>query len=311
MRVLVTGAAGFAGSGLLQELRGRGHDAVGLDIIAPDELPFEAGEWRWQAVQDVRARDLRGFDVLVHLAAQADVPMGYPSPTWTFEQNVMGTVHLLQAATEAGVGRFLYAGTAHELEGAGEVVLDERTALNPTTPYGASKAAAELACWAWQHSYGLPVVVMSNGVVVGPGMRRAIFLYRWFEQLRRGDPLVLEGDGSQGRDLTYVSDVVQAWVLAVEGPAARVEGQKFQVSYGQEYRMSDLLQMTLRRWGAPPVYPIEQRPDRPGEKGMREIFDISKARTVLGYEPKVDGERAIALTHEWYCRQKGMKRGRG
>jgi UDP-glucose 4-epimerase len=283
-----------------------------VDVLAPEEAAYGrlgpgvfSGIWgerfayQWQSVQDLSPSTVSGHDVVVHLAAQADVGLGYPSARWTAEQNVLGTVSVLEACREARVPPrlVLYAGTAHELEAEPvRLPLTEESELRPATPYGFSKAAGELACHAWRRSYGVPTAIMSNGVVVGPGMRRQIFLYIWLEALLRGEPVILEG-GDQGRDLTYVSDVLDAWTLAIEADPRVVVGEKFQVSYGQEWRLSQLLEMCFEVTGR--RVPVSHRPYRPGEENMREAFDISKARRVLGFEPQVAAHEAIAATWAW------------
>jgi nucleoside-diphosphate-sugar epimerase len=316
MHVMVTGGAGFGGSGLVRRLLERGHRVTVVDVVPPSEawrlrdlvLRWETAwardprlapdlRWLWKAVHDLEPEDLDGVELVVHMAAQADVPMGFTSPRWTAWQNVMGTLHLLETcAAWPHVRRVILAGSAHELEAEPErLPMDETSPLEPATPYGFTKAAQELAFRAWARCYRVPVVVMSNGVVVGPGMRREIVFYKWFRRILEGVPVDLEG-GDQTRDVTYVDDVVDAWIRVIEaGP--EVDGQKFQVSYGEEHSMRELLEWCFQIAGR--RVPVVPRPYRPGERGMRECFSIAKARAILGYQPQVPPYEALRRTYAW------------
>jgi nucleoside-diphosphate-sugar epimerase len=127
-------------------------------------------------------------------------------------------------------------------------------------------------------------------------MRREIFVFKWLWNAFQQLPIVVEG-GDQTRDVTYVTDVVAAWLLAIEAPAESVVGQKFQVSYGQEISVRQLAQMCLEAAGV--NVPVEFVNYRPGEQGQRECFTNSKAREVLGYRPEVAPREAIMLTAQW------------
>ena len=177
--------------------------------------------------------------------------------------------------------------------------MDEEHPLTPHNPYGFSKAAAELAMWAWHRAYGIPTVVMSTGVVVGPSMRREVFIFKWLWNAMHSSPIVVEG-GRQTRDLTYIDDVVQAWTLAVEAPADQVVGQKFYVEYGEEHTIEELAVMCRAVLGSD--VPIDHVDYRPGEEGQREAFTTEKARRVLSYKPQFPPRQAISLTAEWIRR---------
>ena len=150
--------------------------------------------------------------------------------------------------------------------------------------------------WAWRRAYGVPSVVMATGVVVGPNMRREVFIFKWLWNALLGRPIVVEG-GQQTRDVTYIDDVVTAWALAIQAPAEEVVGHKFYAGYGQERTVEDLAGMCRAAVGT--VAPIEYAGYRPGEEGQREAFSNDKARRVLRYAPKTSPVEAIALTADW------------
>ena len=303
-RVLITGAAGFAGSALTRALLGLGHVVTGLDVTAPNHASLLQGElshpgfrYLWKSIHDIRPSDVEGHSVVAHLAAQPDTPMAFDSPRYTVAQNVMGTVELLEAVRLAGgVSKLLFAASGNELGRPLYLPIDEDHPLTPHNPYGYSKAAAELAVWAWHRAYGIPSVVLSTGVVAGPNMRREVFIFKWLYRALQGEPIAVEG-GKQTRDLTYIDDVVEAWSLAIEASPESVAGQKIYVGYGEEHSVEELAEMC--RAAVNSEVPIEYTSYRPGEEGQREAFSAEKARRVLGYVPKVPPGEAIELTAEW------------
>ena len=306
-RVFITGAAGFAGSRLTRALLSLGYEVTGLDLTAPNHAGLLQGElshpgfrYLWKSVQDIQPSDVGGHSVVAHLAAQPDTPMAFESPRYTVMQNVGATVELLEAVRLAGgVSKVLFAASGNELGRPLYLPMDEEHPLTPHNPYGFSKAAAELAMWAWHRAYGIPTVVLSTGVVVGPNMRREVFIFKWLWNAMHSSPIVVEG-GRQTRDLTYIDDVMQAWTLAVEAPADQVVGQKFYAGYGEEHTIEELAVMCRAVLGSD--VPLDHVDYRPGEEGQREAFTTEKARRVLSYKPQFPPRQAISLTAEWIRR---------
>ena len=302
--VLITGAAGFGGAALSRALLARGYPVTGLDVAPPANAARLGGElahpdfrYIWKSVQDIQPADVAGHFAVVHLAAQADAPLAFGSPRYTAMQNIDGAIALLEAVRQAGgVGKALFAGSGNTTGRPRYLPIDEKHPLTPHNPYGFSKAAAELAMDAWRRAYAVPSVVLTTGAAIGPGMRREVFIFKWLWNARNGRPIVVEG-GRQTRDLAYIDDVVQAWILALEAPADRVVGQKFYITSGRELAIEELARMCRDAAGA--NVPIEYAPYRPGEKGQREAFSIAKAQSVLGYHPQVPPEEAIRRTAQW------------
>ena len=303
-RVLITGAAGFGGSGLVRALLARGHGVTGLDMQPPGHAALLRGEFShhgfrylWKSVQDIQPGDVEGHSTVVHLAAQPDTPFAFESPRYTVTQNVEGTVALLEAARRAGcASKLIFAGSGNEIGRARYLPIDEDHPLTPHNPYGFSKAAAEMAAWAWRRAYGVPTIVLSTGVVAGPNMRREVFVFKWLWNALHGRPIVVEG-GKQTRDLAYVDDVIRAWTLAIEAPVEAVVGRKFFVGSGREHSVDDLAGMCRDAAGSD--VPIERVGYRPGEEGHREAFSLDRARSGLGYVPEFSPAEAISLTAEW------------
>ncbi len=303
-RVLITGAAGFGGSNLVQALLDRGYRITALDVSPPSHavllqpvLDHPELTYLWKSVQDIQPTDVSGHQIVIHLAAQPDTPFAFESPRYTVMQNIGGTVELLEAVRRAGgVSKVLFAASGNEVGRALYLPMDEDHPLTPHNPYGFSKAAAELAMWTWYRAYNVPSVVLSTGVVIGPNMRREVFIFKWLWDALHGRPIVVEG-GQQTRDVTFIGDMVEAWMSAIEAPTDAVVGQKFYVGYGQEITVEHLARMCRAAAGA--EVSIEYVGYRPGEQGQREAFSTEKARRVLAYVPRTPPAEAISLTAGW------------
>lgn len=301
MRVLITGVSGFGGSGMARRLLKKGYAVRGIDLVAPSHSlslkdVVDQVDYRWKSLLDIQREDVEGCDIILHFAAQADVPMGFTSPSWTIANNVLGTVAVLEAARKQPLQKLLLASSANAVQYTTVYPITEGHPPSPRNPYGASKGAQELLAWAWYRSYGVPIVIYRNGIIYGPGMRREIFIYKWLHAILRGEPIVVEG-GQQTRDPTYVSDTADAWMLGVEAEPEKVVGEVFQVSSGREYTVLEIALKCMEACGR--TVALEKAPYRPGEEGMRECFNISKAEKVLGYDPKVTLEEGLSRTVDW------------
>lgn len=300
MKILVIGGSGFAGIGITRRLLRRGDEVTVLDINPQPHTGLKNHAYltyKWKSVHDIIPDDISGHNIVLYLAAQADVPMGFTSPKWTTYQNVDGIVAALEACRGLNeVEKFILASSGNVYGRHNYLPIDEHHPLQPHNPYSFTKAAQEMAATAYFRSYGVPITIMSNGVVIGPGMRKEIFIYKWLYNILIDQPTILEG-GTQTRDITYVSDVLDAWMFAIDAPFGKTIGQKFHVSYGEEHTLREILEMCYEVCDA--ERDIIQDAYRPGEQGQREQFDNSKAREILGYAPKVDPIKAITATAEW------------
>ena len=303
MNILITGGAGYGGSGLVGALLKRGHKVRVLDILAPNEawklrefMDNPNLEYVWKSVHDIQDKDLEGIDVVVHMAAQADVPLGFPAPIWTVWEESIGTVTLLERCKGKPIKKFLLASTGNVIGRPLYIPIDEKHPVVPHNPYSAAKASQELLAWAYWRSYNVPVAVMRNGIVYGPKMRKQIFLYIWLKNIFQGKPIIIEG-GEQTRDPCFGSDTIDVWTRMVEDDADKIVGNTFQVSRGIEWKMEDMARLCMKITGK--EVPIIYKDYRPGEKGQRECFDNSFAKTQVGYDPKINLEEGLKILWKW------------
>lgn len=299
--ILITGGAGYGGSGLARELLNRNHDVRIIDIIAPNEARKLKGiidkvDYRWKSVHDINFYDMAGVDTVIHMAAQADVPMGFTSPSWTVFEESMGTVALMEVCRRVPLKKVILASTGNVIGRPSYLPIDEKHPVVPHNPYSAAKASQELLVHAYRRSYDVPTAVMRNGIVYGPNMRKNIFVYIWLKNILNDKPIIIEG-GDQTRDPCFGSDTIDVWVRAIEAPDDKVVGQTFQVSRGVEWRMEDMAKECMKAAGK--EVPIVYADYRPGEKGQRECFSNRFAMEQLGYNPKVDLAEGLKITYEW------------
>jgi GDP-4-dehydro-6-deoxy-D-mannose reductase len=265
MRVLLTGAGGFVGRYVLAELAGRGHETIGagLESRAPAHLARAPGLLRWER-WDVTAEDavqrgralLRGTDAVLHLAGQASAARSFDDPRGTMRANFDGTVALLEAARAIEyAGALLVVGSSEAYGRIAEgVPCGEDTALAPVSPYGVSKAAADLAARAWAKAYGLRAFVARAFSHTGAGQSPAFALASWAAQIAAFEAGAAAGDSgpfrlrvgnlAPVRDYSDVRDVARAYALLL---AAGEAGQAYNVASGEGRTLASIVQALAAR----------------------------------------------------------------
>ncbi len=298
VRVLVTGGAGFIGSHLVERLLSEGHEVIVLDDLSSGSLRnlskvrkdilFVKGDVRCS--RDVE-RAIRGTDCVVHLAALISVEESFRKPLTYNEVNVTGTLVLLKASEHFGVDKFVLISSCAVYGDPLEVPIKEDHPLRPLSPYAVSKVAAEGYTRTFE---GLRPVILRLFNVYGPRQSPAYagVITKFAERMLRGDPPIIYGDGKQTRDFVHVSDVVQAIMLSLE----MKEAGTLNVGTGEEISVNELCEvmMEIMHFSERPIYGPARRGDI-----RRSCADISRAREVLGYEPKIqlkDGLRDLLAT---------------
>jgi nucleoside-diphosphate-sugar epimerase len=305
MRALVTGGAGFIGSAIGRELVRLGHEVRVLDNFLsgfreslPDGADLIEGDLR--NLEDVR-KAVDGTEVVFHQGAVRSVPRSVDEPVLVEETNVLGTLHVVRAAAEAGVGRVVYASSSSVYGDVGEGVNREDRPPDPLSPYAASKLAGELYCRVWSRLKGLSTVSLRYFNVFGPGQslesKYAAVFPAFCSALAAGRPPEVHWDGEQSRDFTYIDDVVRANLRAAEADD-RVDGAVINIAGGRPKTVNEVLRSvseTLGRWVEP-----TRTPRRAGDV-RRTHADIARARELLGWTPQADWDEAVRNTVRWFA----------
>lgn len=308
VRALVTGAAGFIGSTLVDRLLADGHTVVGLDNFASgraSNLEHLVGNPAHVFVEaDIVTADLEAIldehrpEVVFHLAAQIDVRYSVADPQFDASVNVIGTVRLAEAARRAGVRKIVHTSSGGSIYGTPPTYpTPETVPTDPASPYAAGKVAGEIYLNTFRHLYGLDCSHIAPANVYGPrqdphGEAGVVAIFA--QALLSGKPTKVFGDGNNTRDYVFVDDVVDAFVKA-SGDAGG--GQRFNIGTGVETSDRQLHSAVAAAVGGPDD--PEFHPPRLGDL-KRSCLDIGLAARVLGWQPKVGLQQGVARTVEYF-----------
>jgi nucleoside-diphosphate-sugar epimerase len=306
---LVTGGAGFIGSHVVERLLADGVRVRVLDNFSTgrrENLDFakNAGDALEMIEGDLRdlpavERAARGVDVIYHQAAMRSVPRSVDDPLGANDNNVNGTLHILDAARRLGVRRVVYASSSSVYGDNPELPKREDQPSSPISPYAASKAAGEYYARVWTKLYGVETVGLRYFNVFGPRQdplsEYAAVLPRFILWAMRGQPLEVHGDGTQSRDFTFIDNVVEANIRAGEAPEA--SGEAFNVGCGERISLLDVIGMLESILGRK----VERRhsPSRGGDV-PHTLADVSKAKRLMGYTPLVGFAEGFRRTVEYF-----------
>jgi nucleoside-diphosphate-sugar epimerase len=300
---LVTGGAGFIGSNLVEALVARGERVRVLDNFATGKRSniqpwlhkIELIEGSVTRLEDCQ-RAVEGVDYVLHQAALPSVPKSIAMPLESNEANVVGTLHMLVAARDARVKRFVYAASSSAYGDTPVLPKVETMAAMPKSPYAVQKYTGELYLRVFHTAYGLETVGLRYFNIFGPRQDPTSYysavIPKFATAILEGRRPVIFGDGSQSRDFTFVENAVHANVLAAAAPEAR-HGQVVNVACGTRFSLLELLE-TLSRILQLPCEP-EFHPERPGDVRDSEA-DISAAAALLGYSVQVPFEEGLRRT---------------
>ena len=299
---LVTGGAGFIGSNLAEALVRAGERVRIFDDFSSGKrenlksfaADVEVIEGDLRDMDAVR-RAVDGVTGIYHQAALRSVPRSVDNPLSTNDVNITGTLQLLMAARDAGVKRVV-AASSSSVYGANEALPKrEDQELLPVSPYAASKLAGEHYCRIFTRLYNLETVSLRYFNVFGarqdPDSQYAAVVPLFIQAGLDGVPLTVHGDGMQSRDFTYIDNVVQANLRAMEAPAAA--GEAFNIACGSRYTLMDIVHAIERELGHPLT--CRHTPPRAGDV-RHTLADIGKAERVLGFKPTVDFDEGMART---------------
>jgi UDP-glucuronate 4-epimerase len=312
-RVLVTGAAGFIGSHLVEALSRRGDEVIGIDNFDPfypramkERNLAEMGRlpgFTFHELDLLDAAALRSHltpdTVLVHLAAKAGVRPSLADPVGYARVNVTGTAAIAEAARAAGVSRILF-GSSSSVYGDSTPVpfREDAAATEPVSPYAATKRAAELFLRSVSPIYGFRVASLRFFTVYGPRQRPDLAIHAFTRKMTEGKTLTLFGDGTQARDYTYCDDIVAGVVAALEWTGqAPVGVEDFNLGGNRSIPTGAMVEEISRALGIEPK--IEWAPMQPGDV-QRTAADLTKSGTMLGYAPRTPFPEGIRRFVAWF-----------
>jgi nucleoside-diphosphate-sugar epimerase len=305
VRALVTGAAGFVGSHLVEALVARGDTVVAVDCFTPYyDVEQKRANARATGVEIVEA-DLRsvaieplldGVDVVFHQSGQPGVRLSWSTGFREYaEQNLLVTQRLLEAVHATGARRVVYASSSSVYGAQKRYPTTETDLPAPFSPYGVTKLAAEHLCGVFAANWGLPTVSLRYFTVFGPRQRPDMSIHRLCDAAIGGGAFPLFGDGSQIREFTYVADIVAGNLAAADADVA--PGTVVNLAGGSEIMLTDLIALVGSIAGSEVT--VDRRPIQPGDS-RRNGGAIDRARELLGWEPKVSLRDGIAAQLEWH-----------
>lgn len=317
--ILVTGCAGFIGSHLTERLLAANYNVIGVDNFNSYYDPAIKRSNISQALKNKSFRlieaDIRDkekmekifqknrIEKIVHLAACAGVRASFEQPRLFLEVNVLGTLNLLELAAKKKIKQFIFASSS-SVYGLNKVPFREDQAIaNVASPYGASKRSAELLCSVYAKSYNIPTTCLRFFTVYGPRGRPDMAVYKFTDRIAKGLPIERYGKGDMKRDFTYIDDIVDGIMLALEKP---FDFEIINLGNNRPVQLNKLIELIEQSIGKKAK--IVEKPIPKGDLPIT-YADISKAKSLLGWQPKTDIEEGIKRFVEWYEQNTAKAKG--
>ena len=312
-RVMVTGGAGFIGSHLCERLVGEGVSVSCVDnfnefydpaikraniqVLDTDSLfTLHEGDIRDPDFVDSVFRKTEP-EAVVHLAAMAGVRPSIQNPVLYQDVNVTGTAMLLETIRRHPVANFLFGSSSSVYGSRLKVPFHEDDPVDrPISPYAATKAAGELLCYTYHHLHGVPTSCLRFFTVYGPRQRPEMAIHKFARLITDGNPVPVYGDGSSRRDYTYIEDIIDGIIGALNRPHGY---EIFNLGESQTISLRDLI--SLLEEGLGKKARVETLPDQPGDVPVT-FADVSKARSMLGYRPSTEIRTGVEQFISWFKR---------
>ena len=312
---MVTGAAGFIGARVSELLLEQGHSVVGIDNLN-DAYDVRLKNWRLNRLTPVKgfrfypadlcdrtaleqlAAENPGIAGIINLAARAGVRASLENPWIFLESNTTGTLNLLELAQRNGIGKFILASTS-SIYGANPPypTPEDADSSHPLQSYAASKKGAEVMCHAYHHLYGIDVTIFRYFTVYGPAGRPDLAMFRFVQRVAEGRTLHVNGDGSQSRGFTYIDDIARGTILGLKPLGYDV----INLGGHESISINDLIAMIEEQLGQKAQ--IEHHPFHPADM-MNNLADVSKAKRLLGWQPRVGLREGVRNLIDWYLAER-------
>lgn len=311
--ILVTGGAGFIGSHLVDSLLSEGSWNVSVvddlnDFYSPEikrkniEGHKTSSDYRFVEANICDAEPIRKlfdeneYDCIVHLAARAGVRPSLCHPKLYAETNINGTLNLLELARDFGIGQFVFGSSSSVYGINSKVPFSEDDRINqPISPYASTKAAGELLCHTYSHLFDIRTVCLRFFTVYGARQRPDLAIHKFSRLISEGKQIQVFGDGSTRRDYTYVDDIIQGVRAAIDYDRSKHE--VFNLGESQTVELLRLIELLEGSLGKKAI--IDRQPMQPGDVPLT-YADITKAKELLGYDPKTKIEEGIPKFVEWF-----------
>jgi len=311
--LLITGGAGFIGSHLVDRLLATEVERITVvddfnDFYNPsikrDNIREHLEDQRYSINEiDIRNRSAleqifksNNFDCVVHLAARAGVRPSLSEPQLYTETNINGTVNLLELARHHNIKQFVFGSSSSVYGINAKVPFSEDDPIRqPISPYAATKGAGELLCHTYSHLYGMRCVCLRFFTVYGPRQRPDLAIHKFAKLITQGKPIPVFGDGKTRRDYTYVDDIINGVTAAIDYDQSNYE--VINLGESRTVELNELISLLEKELDTHAI--IDRQAPQPGDVPQT-FADISKARTLLGYQPKTQIEEGLHRFVEWF-----------
>lgn len=307
-KCLITGGAGMLGSHIVEEILNTGVELTIFERRSHSDLKLhnirhckDKVSIYWGDIRSTRDchQALRDQDIVIHVAASGPVPYSIDYPVEIWENNVDGTLNLLEASRACDIERFVYINSSESYGTAKYIPIDEKHGFYPRSPYGASKAAGELLGYSYYQSYGLNYSTIRLFNIVGPRAVSYAVIPKFILLALDNEPIPIAGDGAQRRDYVFVKDAAKGIVLMAERYDLAAEA--INIGSGKSLEIIEIAKRIIELTGSKSE--IVLQPPRPGEVPILEA-DISKAREMIGWKPEYSFEDGLLETIKWGKRNK-------
>lgn len=309
MNILVTGSAGFIGWKVAHKLLEEGHTVIGLDNLN-DYYDVRLKEYRLNTLKEhsnftfyrvdiENINELKEIfkkhkiDAVINEAARAGVRYSIENPYVYFTTNANGVLNLLELCKEFGVNKFIQASTSSLYAGQPMPFREDLPVNTPISPYAASKKASEVLCYTYHYLYGIDVSIVRYFTVYGPAGRPDMSIFRFIKWIMEGKPIELFGDGTQTRDFTYIDDIAEGTVKALKPLGFEI----INLGNNNPHKLSEVIELIENFTGKKAII---QNYEFPKVDIKATWADITKAKELLSWEPKVNLEEGIKRTIEWF-----------